>query len=241
MLGAVIGDLVGSRFEWDNYKAKDFEFLTYKCFPTDDSVMTLALAKAILISNSDYSDLEKNAVECMQSIGRNYPDCGYGAGFYRWIFSDDPRPYNSYGNGAAMQVSSAGFAAGSLEEAKKLSAIITGVTHNHPEGLKGAEAVAVAVFWLEQGAVFLKSGILLTKITILCILLWTGFGIPMSFMSPARKQFRRRLWRFLSPRVLRMQYEMRYPLAVTAILWRQSQEGLRRHIMGFPQTYGNMH
>ena len=155
-VGAVIGDLVGSRFEWDNYKAKDFEFLTYKCFPTDDSVMTLALAKAILISNSDYSDLEKNAVECMQSIGRNYPDCGYGAGFYRWIFSDDPRPYNSYGNGAAMRVSSAGFAAGSLEEAKKLSAIITGVTHNHPEGLKGAEAVAVAVFLARTGSSILE-------------------------------------------------------------------------------------
>ncbi|MCU6763591.1 Uncharacterised protein [uncultured Roseburia sp.] len=82
MLGAIVGDIAGSRFEWNNHKSKDFEFLTYKCFPTDDSIMTLALAQAILISKPDYSDLSKNAVECMQSIGRNYPDCGYGGAFY---------------------------------------------------------------------------------------------------------------------------------------------------------------
>ena len=81
MIGAIIGDIVGSRFEWNNIKSKDFEFLTYKCFPTDDSIMTLALAQAILVSKVDYSDLSKNAVECMQSVGRNYPDCGYGGGF----------------------------------------------------------------------------------------------------------------------------------------------------------------
>ena len=78
MLGAIIGDIVGSRFEWNNIKTKEFDFLTYKCFPTDDSIMTLALAQAILVSKADYSDLSKNAVECMQAVGRNYPDCGYG-------------------------------------------------------------------------------------------------------------------------------------------------------------------
>ena len=136
MLGAIVGDIVGSRFEWNNNRSKDFEFLTYKCFPTDDSIMSLALAQAIIVSKPDYGDLGKNAVECMQSVGRNYPNCGYGGSFHGWIFSDNPKPYNSYGNGAAMRVSAAGFAAESLEEAKELSKLVTEVSHNHPEGNK---------------------------------------------------------------------------------------------------------
>lgn len=151
MLGAIIGDIVGSRFEWNNHRDKDFEFLTYKCFPTDDSIMSLAIAQAILVSKPDHSDLSKNAVTCMQSVGRNYPDCGYGGSFYAWMFSDNPKPYNSYGNGAAMRVSAAGFAAESLEEAKKLSKLVTEVTHNHPEGIKGAEATAVAIYMAKSG------------------------------------------------------------------------------------------
>ena len=134
MLGAIIGDIVGSRFEWNNHRDKEFEFLTYKCFPTDDSIMSLAVAQAILVSKPDHSDLSKNAVECMQSVGRNYPNCGYGGSVHGWIFTDNPRPYNSYGNGAAMRVSAAGFAADSLEEAKTLSKLVTEVSHNHPEG-----------------------------------------------------------------------------------------------------------
>ena len=156
MLGAIIGDIVGSRFEWNNHKDKDFEFLTYKCFPTDDSVMSLAIAQAILVSKPDHSDLSKNAVECMQSVGRNYPNCGYGGGFYKWMFSDYPQPYNSFGNGAAMRVSAAGFAAESLEEAKELSKLVTEVTHNHPEGIKGAEATAVAIFMAKSGSNMLE-------------------------------------------------------------------------------------
>lgn len=151
MLGAIIGDIVGSRFEWNNHGSKDFEFFNYKCFPTDDSIMSLAVAQAILLSKKDYSDLSKIAVECMQSIGRNYPDCGYGGSFYGWIFSNDPKPYNSYGNGSAMRVSAAGFAANSIEEAKKLSRLVTEVSHNHPEGIKGAEATAVAIYLAKTG------------------------------------------------------------------------------------------
>ena len=152
MLGAIIGDIVGSRFEWNNHRSKDFEFLTYKCFPTDDSIMSLAIAQAILVSKKDYSDLSKNAIECMQNVGRNYPNCGYGGSFYGWIFSDDPKPYNSYGNGAAMRVSAAGFAANSIEEAKKLSRLVTEVSHNHPEGIKGAEATASAIYMARNGS-----------------------------------------------------------------------------------------
>lgn len=151
MLGAIIGDIVGSRFEWDNHKDKNFEFFTKKCFPTDDSIMTLALAKAILVSKPDHSDLSENAIACMQGVGRNYPNCGYGGRFYNWMFSDDPQPYNSFGNGAAMRISAAGFAAKSLEEAKLLSKLMTEVTHNHSEGIKGAEATAVAIYMAKTG------------------------------------------------------------------------------------------
>lgn len=156
MLGAIIGDIVGSRFEWNNHRDKNFEFLTYKCFPTDDSIMSLAIAQAILVSKPNHSDLSKNAIECMQSVGRNYPDCGYGGSFYNWMFSDNPKPYNSYGNGAAMRVSPAGFAATSLEEAKELSKLVTEVTHNHPEGIKGAEATAVAIYLAKSGSSILE-------------------------------------------------------------------------------------
>lgn len=156
MLGAIIGDIVGSRFEWDNHRDKDFEFLTYKCFPTDDSIMSLAIAQAILVSKPNHSDLSKNAIECMQSVGRNYPDCGYGGSFYNWMFSDNPKPYNSYGNGAAMRVSPAGFVATSLKEAKELSRLVTEVTHNHPEGIKGAEATAVAIYLAKSGSSILE-------------------------------------------------------------------------------------
>lgn len=156
MLGAIIGDIVGSRFEWNNHRDKDFEFLTYKCFPTDDSIMSLAIAQAVLVSKPNHSDLSKNAIECMQSVGRNYPDCGYGGSFYNWMFSDNPKPYNSYGNGAAMRVGPVGFAATSLEEAKELSKLVTEVTHNHPEGIKGAEATAVAIYLAKSGSSILE-------------------------------------------------------------------------------------
>lgn len=151
MLGAIIGDIVGSRFEWNNIKSKKFKFLTYKCSPTDDSIMTLAIAQSILVSKPDYSDLSMKVVECMRTIGRHYPDCGYGRRFYEWIFTDTPQPYNSFGNGAAMRVSAAGFAANSLKEAKLLSKKITEVTHNHLEGIKGAEATAIAIYLAKTG------------------------------------------------------------------------------------------
>jgi hypothetical protein len=156
MLGAIIGDIVGSRFEWNNNRSKQFEFLTYKCSVTDDSIMSLAIAKALLESKADYSDLSENAVKYMQEIGRHYPDCGYGGQFRKWIFSDDPKPYGSYGNGAAMRVSACGFVGNSLEETKQLSKAVTIVTHNHPEGLKGAEATAVAIFLARTGKSLLE-------------------------------------------------------------------------------------
>ncbi len=156
MLGAIIGDIVGSRFEWDNIKSKEFDFLNYKCEFTDDSVMTLAVAKAILNSKEDYSNLGELCVKYMQEVGRHYPNCGYGGYFSKWVMSDDPKPYNSFGNGAAMRVSAVGFVAKSLEEAISLSKKVTEVTHNHPEGIKGAEATAVAIYMARTGSNILE-------------------------------------------------------------------------------------
>ena len=151
MLGAIIGDIVGSRFEWRNSKSKTFEFITDECSVTDDSIMTLAIARAILACDGDYSGLGAAAVAHMREVGGPYPECGYGARFKQWMYSDEPTPYNSFGNGAAMRVSSCGFAARSLDEATLLARKVTEVTHNHPEGLKGAEAVAVCVYMARAG------------------------------------------------------------------------------------------
>lgn len=165
MLGAIVGDIVGSRFEFNNHRSKNFELFTYDCFVTDDTIMTLAVAKALIetrkqartVKSADeldfenFSLLQEMTVKYMQEIGRKYPDCGYGLRFLDWVFSDDPQPYNSYGNGAAMRVSPVGFAAKNESEARLLSEAVTGVTHNHKEGIKGAEAVAVAIYMARHG------------------------------------------------------------------------------------------
>lgn len=151
MLGAVIGDMVGSIYEWDNIKKKDFPFFSSECFPTDDSIMTIAVAKAILENDGKVEGLSEKTVEWMQKIGRQYPNCGYGGRFRGWMNSSDPKPYRSYGNGAAMRISACGWAGHSLEEVKRLSYAVTVVTHDHPEGVKGAEATACAIFLARTG------------------------------------------------------------------------------------------
>jgi type I restriction enzyme M protein len=151
MLGAIVGDIVGSRFEWDNYKDKDFDLFDEECCYTDDSVMTLAICSAFLKADGDYGNLGNLVVKSMQQFGRRYRWCDYGTSFFRWILSDKPEPYNSWGNGSAMRVSACGWIANSLEEAIILSKKVTEVTHNHPEGIKGAEAVTVAIFMARNG------------------------------------------------------------------------------------------
>ena len=151
MIGAIIGDISGSRFERYHHRSKDFPLFDKKCRLTDDSIMSLAVAKAILESGDNTEDLSHNAIIHMQALGRAYSNAGFGRSFMKWIMSSDPKPYNSYGNGAAMRVSPCGFAAGSIDEAKELSALVTKVSHNHPEGMKGAEAIAVAVYLAKTG------------------------------------------------------------------------------------------
>ena len=151
MIGSIVGDIVGSRYEWDNIKTKEFDFLTHDCFFTDDSIMSLAICEALLSCSADYSDLSQQAINTMQQIGRPYPTSGYGSHFYQWIFSDAPKPYGSYGNGAAMRVSGCAYVAKTIDQVKELSYAVTSVTHDHPEGIKGAEAVSVAIFLALNG------------------------------------------------------------------------------------------
>ena len=152
MLGAIIGDIVGSRFEWQNNKSKEFELLTYKCEPTDDSIMSLAIAASILECNGDLTKLGKIATAKMQELGKAYPDAGYGGHFRAWIYENNPAPYNSWSNGAAMRVSACGFAANNIQDAIDMADAVTSVTHNHPEGMKAAEAVATAIFMAKNGS-----------------------------------------------------------------------------------------
>lgn len=143
MLGAIIGDIVGSTREWHNVKTEDFELLPQGSRFTDDTVMTLAVAKWLMDDPSHKAD---SLVRIMQDMGRRYPNAGYGGLFRRWLNSDNPQPYGSYGNGSAMRVSPVGMYAKSLDEALELARITASVTHNHPEGIKGAQAVAAAVY-----------------------------------------------------------------------------------------------
>ena len=152
MIGAIIGDIAGSRFEWDNHRSKIFTLMNDQCFFTDDTVMSLSICEALMHSKQDFSDLDIQAVKWMQGIGRCYPDCGYGGNFDAWIHAKHPQPYHSFGNGAAMRVSGCAYAACSLKQAKALSKAVTAVTHNHPEGLKGAEATVAAVYLARNGA-----------------------------------------------------------------------------------------
>ena len=152
ILGAVAGDIIGSRFEWCNYKAKDFELFTDKSSFTDDTIMTIAISKALLECNGNYENLSDKAISSMQQLGKLYPKAGYGGSFSFWLLSDNPKPYNSWGNGSAMRVSGCAYMARSLDEAIELSHKVTAVTHNHPYGLIGAEATTVATYMALHGS-----------------------------------------------------------------------------------------
>lgn len=151
MIGAIFGDIIGSRFEFRNILTKRFPLISESNRFTDDSVMTVAVMKALMDSKDDFSDLSEQAVKSMHEVGRHYPYCGYGATFHKWMWDDNAHPYDSYGNGSAMRISPVGFAARDIDEAKALSAAVTKISHNHPEGMKGAEATAVAIVMARQG------------------------------------------------------------------------------------------
>ena len=146
MWGAIIGDVVGSMYEWRRIKTKEFEFFGAECRYTDDSVCTAAVARALLDGLPPASTL--------QEWCRRHPGRGYGGLFARWIEEDAPEPYGSYGNGAAMRVSPAAYLnrRGTLEDAFRAADRVTAVTHDHPEGMKGARAVVHAIWLACHGA-----------------------------------------------------------------------------------------
>ena len=151
MIGSIIGDIVGSRFEWHNNRNKEFDLFSPSCRPTDDTVMTLAIADALMQSAPSYADVAEKTVQCMQRMGKAYPHAGYGGRFREWLRSPNPQPYNSWGNGSAMRVSPCAYAGNSLEEVLHLAEQVSAVTHNHPEGIKGAQAIAAAIYLARTG------------------------------------------------------------------------------------------
>ena len=148
MLGALVGDIIGSMYEFHNTKRTDFGLFPEGSRFTDDSVMTLAVAKWL---TEDKEHSKKGLIKCMQSLGQEHPAAGYGGHFYSWLFARNPQPYNSWGNGAGMRVSPVGLYAKTLDEALALAALTACVSHNHPEGVKGAQAIAASVFLCKQG------------------------------------------------------------------------------------------
>lgn len=159
MLGAIIGDIAGSRFEWNNNKNKyGYDLFVNDdkmCSPTDDSIMSLAIANAFTMTENfaDNVDiLQKNMIKQMKIFAKQYPNSGFGGHFRKWVLSDEILPpYNSFGNGSAMRVSSCAWAANSLSQSIQFAKLSAEVSHNHPEGIKGAEAVAVAIYLSRLG------------------------------------------------------------------------------------------
>lgn len=155
MYGAILGDIIGSPFEFDRGdKTKDFKLFSRRSHFTDDSVMTLAVCEALLKVGQDVTvkEIEDAVISSMQSWGRRYPHAGYGGYFRRWLTARHPEPYNSYGNGSAMRVSAVGWLYDSLEKTRTVAKATANVTHNHPEGIKGAEATASAIFMARNGS-----------------------------------------------------------------------------------------
>ena len=155
MLGAIVGDVVGSpyEFDWNNVKTTNFPLFSKGSRFTDDSVMTLAVAEALMMCGGTITEaeFEANVIKTMQAFGSRYPDAGYGARFSGWLGARDPKPYNSFGNGSAMRVSPVAWAFDSLEDVERFAAVSARVTHNHPEGIKGAQATAAAILLARQG------------------------------------------------------------------------------------------
>lgn len=149
MYGAILGDIIGSPFEFDRGdKTKEFDLFTKGCDFTDDSVMTIAVGEALLAVGPEATvkEIEEAVVTNMQDWGKRYPYAGYGGRFRYWLRERNPKPYGSYGNGSAMRVSAAGWLYNSLERTREVARATANVTHNHPEGIKGAEATASAIY-----------------------------------------------------------------------------------------------
>lgn len=154
MYGAIIGDIIGSRFEFDAKGwTKEFDLFTKKCNWTDDTVMTVAVAEALANAGKDakVEDIRKECIIAMKKWGQKYPYAGYGGRFINWVLSSDPKPYGSLGNGSAMRVSAVGWLGDSIERTREIAKATSEVSHNHPEGIKGAECTAAVMYLARTG------------------------------------------------------------------------------------------
>ena len=203
MYGAILGDMIGSPYEFDRgKKTKDFPLFSAKSEFTDDSVMTIAVAEAFMDTmGQDDETIRRAMVDSMQKWGRRYPDAGYGGMFYGWLHKKYPQPYGSYGNGSAMRVSSAGWLFDTLEETRHMARLSAGVTHDHPEGLKGAEATASAIYMARTGK---------SKDE-------TKSGPDITMWKPVSRPFRKPLPHSWKARISKTSSGRRYPWAATAI------------------------
>ena len=147
MYGTILGDIIGSPYEFDRgNKSKDFPLFSRFSEFTDDTVMAVAVAEAFMDAPEDEAAIRRHLIRAMQKWGHRYPDCGYGVRFNGWLASRNPRPYGSYGNGSAMRVAAVAWLYSDMETVRRMAGISADVTHNHPEGIKGAEATAAAIF-----------------------------------------------------------------------------------------------
>lgn len=153
MIGAIIGDIAGSAYEFSSIKTRDFPLMPMGSMYTDDSLMTIAIAQALNCAFESGASFQNSAIICMRSMAMRYPypKGGYGYQFGKWLFSPHSNPYGSYGNGSAMRVSPCAEIASSLGMALELAGLSAEVTHNHPEGIKGAQAVAAAIYLARSG------------------------------------------------------------------------------------------
>ena len=153
MKGAIIGDIVGSIYEFDNLKSKDFELFKPECEFTDDTVLTVAVAEALLNFNpDDEENFKENLIDIFHKYGELYHDVGYGGHYLSWVENKRRNPYNSCGNGSAMRTSAVGWYAKSIEECERLAKLCAEITHNHPDGIAGAQATAGVIFLARNGA-----------------------------------------------------------------------------------------
>lgn len=148
MLGAITGDIIGSLYEFNNIKNMDFPLFSSNSMYTDDTIMTLAVAEVL---QNGFQNDEKKIIETFKKWVLEYPDAGYGGRFYKWAISDSCEAYNSFGNGSAMRVSACAYYGSSEQEVKDLATKVTMVTHNHPEGLKGAIVTALCIYYARIG------------------------------------------------------------------------------------------
>ena len=241
MLGAILGDIVGSPYEFDhnNYKHKDFPLLSEKSHFTDDTVMTAAVARGLMAGQGDAPKTFVEVQHEMRRWGKAYPNAGYGGMFRRWLRAEHPQPYGSFGNGSAMRVAAAGWLFDTLDKTLEMAKVTAEVTHNHPEGIKGAQATAAAIFLARTGH---------SKPEIRQYVEQT-FGYDLSrtcdeirpgyrHVGPVSRPCRKPSLPFWKAIALKMRSAMRSPLAATATPLPASPAALPKPFMGCRRNCG---